>query len=102
MGHLAVQIAKVLDLKVIGVDARDPGLELSKKAGADLVLDARKPKKEIVKQAMDFTGGDGCDATVNFSDHETAAELACAITKMHARMVQVAQVRQLANCKASS
>ena len=44
LGHLGIQFAKALGLKVIGVDARDEGLELSKHYGADVVSDARKGK----------------------------------------------------------
>jgi len=93
LGHLGIQFAKkVWELKVVGVDARDPGLDLARKTGADLVVDAREDQEKLVKQVMDFTGeSEGCDATVNFSDAGSAAATACAITKMHARMIQVAQ-----------
>jgi len=40
----------------------------------------------------EVTGGEGVDATVNVSDAKSAAGLACAITKMHAKMIQIAQV----------
>lgn len=91
LGHLGVQFAKALGLRVIGVDARDEGLELSKEYGADVVLDAREGKDEVVEAVRGVTGGQGADATVCLSDHETAAGLACAVTKMHGRMVQIAQ-----------
>ena len=92
MGHLGIQFAKAKGLKVVGIDARDEGLELSKKMGADVVVDARREKKEVIKEVMEITGGDGCAATVNVSDAKTAAALACAITVMHGRMIQIAQV----------
>lgn len=91
LGHLGVQFAKKKGLKVIGVDARDDGLEISKAMGADLVADARDGKEAVVKQIQDATGGAGVDATVNLSDAETAASLGCAITKMHGLVVQIAQ-----------
>ena len=87
-------------LRVIGIDARDTGLTLSKELGADLVLDAQKGKEEVVKAVKEFTapgakgelaGAGGADATVNLSDAVSAAGLACAVTKMHGVMVQVAQ-----------
>ena len=68
--------------------------------GADLVLDARKGKEEVVAAIKRFTapgekgevaGAGGADATVNLSDAASAAGLACAVTKMHGVMVQVAQ-----------
>jgi alcohol dehydrogenase, propanol-preferring len=89
--HLGIQFAKALGLKIIGVDARDEGLELSKHYGADVVVDARKGKEEVVKQVQKVTGGDGADSTINLSDHKDAAAIACACTKMHGVVVQIAQ-----------
>lgn len=93
LGHLGVQFAKALGLKVVGIDARDEGLELSKEAGADVVIDARQGKEKVVEEVKKVTGGEGVDATINVSDAQSAAGLACAITKMHAKMIQIAQVR---------
>lgn len=43
LGHLAVHFAKTcFGLKVMGIDARDEGLALTREAGADLVVDARE------------------------------------------------------------
>jgi propanol-preferring alcohol dehydrogenase len=92
LGHLAVQFAKARGLKVIGVDARDDGLALSREAGADIVLDARIGKDRVVHEAFKVTEGKGADATVNVSDAKTAAATACAITRKHGTMVQVALV----------
>ncbi|KAI9800616.1 MAG: hypothetical protein M1833_003274 [Piccolia ochrophora] len=91
LGHLGVQFAKALGLHVVGVDARDEGLELSKQAGADVLVDARVEKETVVQRVQSVTGGAGVDATVNVSDASSAAGLACAITKMHGAMVQIAQ-----------
>lgn len=91
LGHLGIQFAKSLGLKVIGIDARDEGLELSKFYGADIVVDARNGKEDVVKEVHSVTGGLGADSTVCLSDHQTAAGTACAVTKMHGIMVQVAQ-----------
>lgn len=91
LGHLGIQMAKAKKLKVVAVDARDVALDVCKKAGADHVFDARKGKDEVVKQIQEITGGQGVDATINVSEHETAAPLSCAITKMHGNMVQISQ-----------
>lgn len=91
IGHLCVQFAKKKGLKVIGVDARDDGLEISKALGADVVVDARKGKEAVVKEVQEATDGIGADATVTLSDAESAAALAAAVTKMHGTMVQIAQ-----------
>ncbi|KAK4888925.1 hypothetical protein LTR28_002856 [Elasticomyces elasticus] len=91
LGHLGIQFAKALGLKVIGIDARDDGLALTKSTGADVVVDARKGKDEMVKQVQEATNGEGADATLNLSDAPSAAATACAVTKMHGLMVQIAQ-----------
>lgn len=100
LGHLGVQFAKKKGLKVIGIDARDDGLEVSKALGADIVIDARKGKEAAVKEVHEATrdanpGNLGVDATVTLSDASTAAALGCAITKKHGTMVQVAQPKDV-------
>lgn len=89
LGHLAVQFAKKKGLRVIAIDARDDGLDLS--MGADVVLDARKGNDHVMREVQRATGGPGADATLNLSDAYTTAALACAVTKMHGTMVQIAQ-----------
>lgn len=91
LGHLGIQFAKALGLNVIGIDARDEGLSLSKENGSDVVVDARKGKEAAVKDVHAVTNGCGADATVCLSDAQDAAGLACAVTKMHGLMVQIAQ-----------
>ena len=91
LGHLGIQMAKAKGINIIGIDARDEGIELSKKVGCEHVLDARKGKDEVVKGVQALTDGLGVEAAVNTSEHETAAGLSCAITRMHGLMVQVAQ-----------
>lgn len=36
-------------------------------------------------------GGEGADATISVSDHETAAATSTAVTKMHGTVIQIAQ-----------
>lgn len=91
IGHLCVQFAKKKGLRVVGVDARDEGLEMSRAVGADVVVDAREGKEAVVKRVQQITGGAGADAAVTLSDAEGAAALAAAVTKMHGTMVQIAQ-----------
>ena len=92
LGHLGVQMAKAMGLRVIGVDARDEALALARECGADVVLDAREGKERVVEHVQNVTDGRGVTASVTISDHHTAAALACAITAMHGTMVQIAQV----------
>lgn len=93
LGHLLIAFAKAQGLNIVGVDARDEGLQVSQESGADLVLDAREGTEAVVKKIREFTDGVGAAATINLSEAESAAGLACAITAKHSRMVQIAQVR---------
>lgn len=92
LGHLGIQFAKALGLHVVAIDAREEGLELSKKNGADVVIDARSGKEKVVEQVQKVTNGEGVPVTVNVSDATSAAALSCAITAMHGTMIQIAQV----------
>ena len=91
LGHLGIKFAKALGLRVVGIDARDEALGLSRECGADIVLDARKGNDDVVKEVQAVTNGVGVDATVNTSDANSAAATACAVTKKHGSMVQLAQ-----------
>jgi len=93
LGHLGVQFAKALGLYVVAIDARDEALGLSKSCGADIVIDARKAKTDVIQDVQNVTDGCGVDAAVNASDAKGAASIAVAIIKKHGTMVQVAQVR---------
>lgn len=91
LGHLGIQFAKALGLKVIAIDAQDKGLEISKHYGADVIADARQGKDAVIKVVHGVTNSQGADSTINLSDNSTAAGLACAVTKMHGTMIQIAQ-----------
>ena len=49
----------------VGVDARDEGMKLARKRGADVVVDAREGKENVVEEVKEVTIGRGVDATVN-------------------------------------
>ncbi|KAL8779801.1 MAG: hypothetical protein Q9213_006759 [Squamulea squamosa] len=91
LGHLGCQFAKALGLRVVGIDARDQGLDLARNSGADVVIDARIGKEKVVDEVMKFTDGKGVDSALTISDAPGAAALGCAITKMHGTMIQIAQ-----------
>ncbi|KAI1449655.1 GroES-like protein [Annulohypoxylon stygium] len=95
LGHLGVQFAKGLGIKVIGVDARDEGLKITKEMGADVVLDARKTKQEVVKEVQKVTGGLGAHAAIVLADAKNATALAAAATRMHGTVVQIAQPEEV-------
>ncbi|KAF1981841.1 GroES-like protein [Aulographum hederae CBS 113979] len=93
LGHLGIHFAKALGLKVIAIDARDEGLEMSKKG--DVVIDARKGIDHVREEVFRITGGEGSDAAINLSEADTAAATACAATKMHGLVVQIAQPKEV-------
>ncbi|KAI2466113.1 GroES-like protein [Annulohypoxylon bovei var. microspora] len=96
LGHLGVQFAKGLGVNVIGVDARDEGLKISAGMGADVVLDARKAKGEVVAEVQKATGGQGVHAAIVLADAPSATALAAAATRMHGTVVQIAQPQNVA------
>lgn len=55
LGHMAVQYANAMGMRVIGVDIGDEKLALVKSLGAEIVLDARNP--DMVEQALAYTHG---------------------------------------------
>ncbi len=64
LGHLGCQFARALGLQVVGIDARDEGLELAKASGANVVIDARQGKDKVIEEVQKVTNGMGADATV--------------------------------------
>lgn len=94
LGHLGCQFAKALGLVVVGIDAREEGRKLAKDSGADIVVDATLGKEKIVEEVHRVTGGVGTDCTLTVSDAPEAAALACAVTKRHGTVIQIAQVSQ--------
>lgn len=91
LGHIGIQFAKRKGFKVVGIDARDDGLTITKAYGADVILDAREGQPVVVSRIKEITDNKGCDATISLSDAGSAAALACAVTRMHGTMIQVAQ-----------
>ncbi|KAF8309504.1 GroES-like protein [Clavulina sp. PMI_390] len=91
LGHLLVQFAKAVNLKVIGIDARSEGLELTRRARADVTIDALAGGNDgVVKAVQAATGGRGVSASIILTEHPTASATACAITKTHGTAVIVA------------
>ncbi|EXJ61032.1 hypothetical protein A1O7_05185 [Cladophialophora yegresii CBS 114405] len=90
LGHLGIQFALAKGIEVIAIDARDGALELCREVGAKHVLDARAGQESVVAQVRKITGGHGADSTINLSGHSAALISACAVTRNHGTMVQVA------------
>lgn len=94
LGHLAVQFAKkCFGLKVVGIDAKDEGLALTKEVGADVVIDAREGKEKVAEKVREITDGKGVRSTLNLSGAKSAIKTSGAITRTHGLIVQVAVVR---------
>ncbi|KAF2835864.1 alcohol dehydrogenase, partial [Patellaria atrata CBS 101060] len=70
LGHMGVQYAKAMGLKVIGLDVVDDQLEEAKVQGADYVFNSMTDK-EYVKKILEITNG-GVDAAVNFTASKKA------------------------------
>lgn len=91
LGHLGIQFALALGINIVAIDARDEGIALCYKAGAKHVLDARDGIDKVSEEVRRLTDGLGVHASINVSEHETSADLACNVTRMHGIMVQAAQ-----------
>ncbi|KAF2099270.1 alcohol dehydrogenase [Rhizodiscina lignyota] len=81
LGQLAIQYAKAMRLKVIGVDIHDSVLEVALKQGADYVFNSRA-NKDYVQQVKQITGSTGADAVAVFSAAEAAYRSATPLIKL--------------------
>jgi propanol-preferring alcohol dehydrogenase len=79
LGHLGIQYAKAMGLKVIGLDIAEGALEEAKKCGADHVFNSMTDK-EWQKKVIEITGG-GVDAAVNFTASKKSYDDCPAILK---------------------
>lgn len=89
LGHVGIQFAKALGLNVTGIDACDEGLELTEKAGADVVTDPGIGNEKVVAEVKKVMDGNGAAATINVSDAAKAIATACAVTAMHGTVVKL-------------
>ena len=72
LGLHAIQIAKTLNSKVIGVDITEEKLELMKKYGADEVIDASKD--DWGQRIVEISGGRGADKILEFVSRKETVE----------------------------
>jgi len=70
LGQIATQIAKAMDLKVVGIDINDATLDVCKQQGADVVFNSRS-NMDYVDELKKLTGG-GAHAVAVFSDADAA------------------------------
>jgi NADPH:quinone reductase len=78
IGHLAVQLAKRMGVRVLAVASGDDGVALAKQLGADAVVDGRKDNVEGAARA--FAPG-GLDAALVTAGGETADRALQAVRK---------------------
>lgn len=79
LGHLGIQYAKAMGLRVIGLDIADQALEEAKTCGADHVFNSIKDE-DWKERVLEITGG-GVDAAVNFTASKKSYDDCPAIIK---------------------
>lgn len=88
LGHLAVQYAKAMGLKVIAIDSGAAKEKLVKSLGADAWVDF-KTSKDIVADIKAATGGDGPAAAVVTAANKTGYAQAIEYLKPSGTLVAV-------------
>lgn len=87
LGQMAIQYAKAMGLRPIGVDLQDEKCELALKSGAEYAFNSAKDPK-FIKKIIEVTGG-GVHAVVNTSVHPSAAEQGMDMLRRGGRQVLV-------------
>lgn len=90
LGHLLVAFAKAKGIKVVGLEAREQGVELTKRAGADHAINVRD--EDFIQQVHSISGGEGVPATIVLADAPSAATSGFKVTMNEGLVVQIAQV----------
>jgi len=85
IGLMAVNVAKALGgLPVILTDIEDSRLEVGRRLGADVVLNARA--ENVVERVREITGGPGCDYVMECSGAPAALDDAAAMVSRGGRI----------------
>lgn len=84
LGHVAVQYAKTMGFNVVAIDVDDSKLDLAKKLGADVGINALK---QDVKEAVMAATGDGCHGVLVTAVSPKAFEQAVQIIRRGGTMV---------------
>ncbi|KAF8492092.1 chaperonin 10-like protein [Hysterangium stoloniferum] len=87
LGHLGVQLAKCMGLRVVAVDVRQAPLDLVRrlKHAPDFTIDATKG----VEYALQEIGGEGVHASIIASDSNAAYDFGFGLTKNHGLLVAI-------------
>lgn len=73
LGHLALQFAKIMGLRVIAVDCGEEKLAFCKLHGAEEVVDATTLKESTVQRVKDITDGKGVHSVICIAPSIAAA-----------------------------
>ncbi|MFC3902870.1 alcohol dehydrogenase, propanol-preferring [Acinetobacter marinus] len=84
LGHVAVQYAKTMGFNVVAIDVDDSKLDLARKLGADVGINALK---QDVKEAVMAATGDGCHGVLVTAVSPKAFEQAVQIIRRGGTMV---------------
>ncbi|MEP6470259.1 MAG: L-threonine 3-dehydrogenase [Chloroflexota bacterium] len=85
IGLCSVAIAKAAGAAmVIATDVEPYRLEMARRMGADLVIDARDP--EMVPRVLEATGGDGVEVVLEMSGAQSALDTALAVVTRGGRI----------------
>lgn len=87
LGQLAIQYAKAMGYKPIGIDLTDEKCELALKSGAVAAYNSKKDP-DFVNKLIEFTGG-GAHSVINTSVATKAAEQGMSILRRNGRQVLV-------------
>ncbi|MFZ8248897.1 zinc-dependent alcohol dehydrogenase [Mycoplasmopsis bovis] len=87
LGQMAIQYAKAMGLRPIGVDLQDEKCELALKSGAEYAFNSAKDPK-FIEKIIEVTGG-GVHAVVNTSVHPSTAEQGMDMLRRGGRQVLV-------------
>lgn len=87
LGQMAIQYAKAMGLRPIGVDLQDEKCELALKSGGEYAFNSAKDPK-FIEKIIEVTGG-GVHAVVNTSVHPSAAEQGMDMLRRGGRQVLV-------------
>ncbi|WP_029513492.1 zinc-dependent alcohol dehydrogenase [Mycoplasmopsis primatum] len=87
LGQMAIQYAKAMGLRPIGIDLQDEKCKLALKSGAEYAYNSSKDPK-FVEKIIEVTGG-GVHAVVNTSVHPSAAEQGMNMLRRGGRQVLV-------------
>jgi len=87
IGHIAIQLAKWKQLKVITSGSKEDSLNLCKQLGADLVVDYSK--SNVVEEVMKFTNNEGVDLVLDATYSSSSFAQSASVVKKGGRWFRI-------------